>query len=109
MGRENVNIRNKRARVVCVFSVIFKGPLSGLSQFLVTGSPLNSAANYMFKVNNRNTRARCEIWSKLTIKTPERHNWCRSGVFIAKGYLGYKTVTSQNVPPVAQIKNFFIP
>ena len=25
---------------------------------------------YMFKVNNRNTRKRCEICSKLTIKTP---------------------------------------
>ena len=31
----------------------------------------NSASNYMFKVNNRNTRTRCEICSKLTIKTPE--------------------------------------
>ena len=30
------------------------------------------AGNYMFKVNNRNTRTRCEIWSKLTIKIPER-------------------------------------
>ena len=27
--------------------------------------------NYMFKVNNRNTRTRYEICSKLTIKTPE--------------------------------------
>ena len=27
---------------------------------------------YMFKVNNRNTRTRCEICLKLTIKTPER-------------------------------------
>ena len=27
--------------------------------------------NYMFKVNNRNTRARCEICSKLTMRTPE--------------------------------------
>ena len=26
------------------------------------------AGNYMFKVNNRNTRTRCEICSKLTIK-----------------------------------------
>ena len=26
----------------------------------------------LFKVNNRNTRKRCEICSKLTIKTPER-------------------------------------
>ena len=30
------------------------------------------AGNCMFKVNNRNTRTRCEICSKLTIKTPER-------------------------------------
>ena len=37
------------------------------------------AGNYMFKVNNKNTRTSCEICSKLTIKTPER--W-RSGVFI---------------------------
>ena len=29
----------------------------------------------MFKVNNRNTRTWCEICSKLTIKTPERHQF----------------------------------
>ena len=34
----------------------------------------------MFKVNNRNTRTRCEICLKLTIKTTERY-WRRSGVF----------------------------
>ena len=39
------------------------------------------AVNYMFKVNNISTRTRFEICSKLTIKTPERHQWCRSGVF----------------------------
>ena len=27
---------------------------------------------YMLKVKNRNTRTRCEICSKLTIKTPEQ-------------------------------------
>ena len=32
----------------------------------------------MFKVNYRNTKTTCEICSKLTTKTPERH----SGVFI---------------------------
>ena len=37
---------------------------------------------HLIKVNNRNTRTRCEICSKLTIKTPERHHWHRSGVFI---------------------------
>ena len=38
--------------------------------------------NYMFKLNNRNTRTSCEICSKLTIKTPEQSHWRRSGVFI---------------------------
>ena len=32
----------------------------------------NTSGNYMFKVNTKNTRLRCEIWSKLTIKTSER-------------------------------------
>ena len=40
------------------------------------------AGNCMFKVNNRNTRARCEICSKLTIKIPERCQLRRSGIFI---------------------------
>ena len=40
------------------------------------------AGIYLFKVNNRNTRTRCEIYSKLTINTPERRQWRRSGVFI---------------------------
>ena len=33
------------------------------------------------KVNNRNTRTRCEICSNLTVKTPERRQH-RSDVFI---------------------------
>ena len=40
------------------------------------------AGNYMFKVNYKNTRTRCEMCSKLAIKTPERHQWHCSGVFI---------------------------
>ena len=32
---------------------------------------------YLLKVNNRNTRTRCEICSKLRIKTPERRHWRR--------------------------------
>ena len=31
---------------------------------------------------NRNTRTRCQICSKLTIKIPERRHWCRFGIFI---------------------------
>ena len=39
------------------------------------------AGNYLLKVNNRNTRTRCEICSKLAIKTPEPRQWHRSVVF----------------------------
>ena len=42
----------------------------------------NPAGIYLLKVNNRNTRKRCEICSKLTIKTPEQRQWRRCGVFI---------------------------
>ena len=37
---------------------------------------------YLFKVNNINIRKRCDIYSKLTIKTPERRHWRRSSVFM---------------------------
>ena len=40
------------------------------------------ASFYLFKVINRNTKKKCEICSKLIIKTPERHQWRLSGVFI---------------------------
>ena len=40
------------------------------------------AGIYLLKVNNRNTRTRCEICSKLTINIPERCDWPRSGVLI---------------------------
>ena len=33
-----------------------------------------SVGNYMFKVNNRSTRTRCKICSKVTIKTLERRH-----------------------------------
>ena len=36
--------------------------------------------NFMCKVNSRNMKH--EICSELTIKTPERRHWGRSGVFI---------------------------
>ena len=46
---------------------------------ILIGDPANI---YLFKVNNRSSRKRCEIFSKLIIKTPERRQRRRSGVFI---------------------------
>ena len=42
----------------------------------------NTADIYLLKVNSRDTRTRCEICSKLTIKTPERRQWRRYDAFI---------------------------
>ena len=36
----------------------------------------------MFKVNNRNSRKKCEICLKSIVKIPERRQWRRSDVFI---------------------------
>ena len=36
---------------------------------------INQAGIYLLIVNNKNTRTKCEISSKLTIKTPERRHW----------------------------------
>ena len=59
---------------------IFNFGASALSR--VTSS--TPAGIYLLKVNNRNTRKRCKMCSKLKIKKTERRNWRRSGVFIVK-------------------------
>ena len=49
---------------------------------VVLNAPQDNALSiYLLKVNNRNNRARCEIYSKST-KTPEQRHWRRSGVII---------------------------
>ena len=50
---------------------------------------LYPASIYLFKVNNENTRAVCKICPKLTIKTPERSHWRRSGAFFLTLYEFY--------------------
>ena len=47
---------------------------------------------YLFKVNNRNTRKRCEICSKLRIKTPK---W-RLLTLISRRYFVFKHIGSQS-------------
>ena len=48
-------------------------PVIKIATKLITFS-CQAANIYLFKVNNRNTRKRCEICSKLTIKTPEQRH-----------------------------------
>ena len=72
---------------------LLDGPPHGNSR----GFLVYPAGNYMFNINNRNTRTRCEICSKLTIKIPERHQWRRSGIFI---------VNTEHISHLVSIANF---
>ena len=78
-------VLTRKSGIVCwwVFrfipAVLVKNESESLDQLKLI---LDPAANYMFEVNNGNTRKRCEIYSKLITKTPERRQWPRSGVFI---------------------------
>ena len=58
-------------------------PLSSMisNNYILCSKPNISSSIYLFKVNNKNTRIRCEIHSKL-IKAPEGHHWRRFVVFI---------------------------
>ena len=47
------------------------------------GLPYFPAGIYLLKVYNRNTRTRCEICSKLPIKTSERRS---AGIYLLKVY-----------------------
>ena len=46
--------------------------ISGKQLSMCLNLTINPANIYLFKVNNRNSRNKCEIYSELTIKTPER-------------------------------------
>ena len=78
---QKMNILNKKSFLIEAKSIF----LIFLRSFFwsnIKSNRHNPAGYYMFKVNNRNTRTSCEICSKLTIKTPERCHWRRSGFFI---------------------------
>ena len=66
------------------------------------------AGIYLLKVNNRDTEIRCEISSKLTVKTPERRQACNfikketlTKVFSCEFYEISKNTFSYWTPPVA--------
>ena len=51
---------------------LFDSPQVLIPVLILISKVHTSAGNCMFKVNNRNTRTRCEVCSKLTIKAPKR-------------------------------------
>ena len=65
-----------------VYRDMLVGPIFNKTASLNDAGRIYPVGIYLLQVNNRNTRTRCEICSKLTIRTPERRHWRRSGVFI---------------------------
>ena len=58
-------------RIYIFSKATYKYPSEPESTFISWGIPANI---YIIKFDNRNTRKRCEIFSKLTIKTPEQRH-----------------------------------
>ena len=62
------------------FTYIFSKILNHRLNFATLRTTIFKSGIYLLKFNSRNTRARCTISSKLTIKTPERRHlasfWC---------------------------------
>ena len=53
-----------------------------VSRLRVSKYAFASSQHLLTQSSNKNTRKRCEIYSNLTIKSPERRQWRRSGAFI---------------------------
>ena len=59
------------------------------------------AGIYVLKVNNRDTRKRGEICSRLTIKTPKRRHWHQCDFY----WMDYKTQT-QAITPIKPLSAY---
>ena len=91
------NIMNESANLIRPVKIVILG--------------ITLAGIYMFKVNNRNTRTRCQVCSKLTIKTPEWRQWRRSGFFIVNSeHISHLVLmfllSTLNAKNVAKCQNF---
>ena len=69
----------KRKRVIDIKLKLFSDDFHGCFE---AGLYVNPTGNYMFKVNSRNSRTKCEICFTFTIKTPEQRHLRLFGVFI---------------------------
>ena len=95
------------------YDLIRIGQSGRRSYMLYTFFISNAYAIYLFKVNNRNTRTRREICSKLTIKTPEWRQWLWI-IFspleaLIKHFTNGKKSGLVNLPTILAFSSKFIP
>ena len=58
----------------------------------------------MLKINNSNTRKKCEICSKLTMNTPERSQLRRSGAFLLILNICFTPSSNVTISKVTKVK-----
>ena len=97
-------IRTRNQKKLRIWTLFTQWSLSKISLSHFSGTI--PSGNYMFKVNNRNSRTRYELCSNLTIKTLERRHWRRSGVFILNFEHISHLVSIVNFERQMLIKNF---
>ena len=74
-------IRCAHLQIICTCRIDnIHMPMTFIGKFHVLVT--NLAGIYLFKVNNGNTRAMCEVCLNLTLKTQEWRKWRLSGVFV---------------------------
>ena len=70
----HISLTSAKSCAFCTSNGVRWGTMKQSQQLLYLLFLSLPTGNYMFKVNNRNPRTRCEICSKLTIKIPERRH-----------------------------------
>ena len=78
-SRLSMYLDDNKTKCILTKKVVRKIEKNGHDGISIKQHSSMPAGNYMFKVNDRNFRTRCEIYSKLTVKTPERclaSSWC---------------------------------
>ena len=79
MPSTNQNVSNQTRSTLKSFSDVIRGYRKrSMTWNMLMPAPVDIQ---LLKVNNRNTRTRCAICSKLKIKTPEGGQWRHPGVF----------------------------
>ena len=78
-------------------------------QNLLVLPSLTLTSEYLCKVTNRNTKTRCEMFSKLTVKTPERRQWLTEPAFEKFDFDPFDTVFYFYINPLKMSENVWLP
>ena len=74
--KQYIYVREQKTQT-CILQPYIWHAFWGISKHFQKKKYIDPASNYMLNVNSRNTRKRCEMCSRLTIKIPEWRGWVK--------------------------------